>query len=330
MSFAWTVGPNQKAAARVTPLLTKHDKDMAADKHDKENKGYIVGIGEALWDVLPEGKKLGGAPANFAYHVSQFGLPGYAVSAVGPDELGHELLDSLDAKALSYDMARVPYPTGTVGVEIDVNGVPQYDIRRDVAWDHVPWTPALETLASQTRAVCFGSLAQREQGTRSTIHRFLDTVPDDEEHLKVFDINLRQDFYTRETVVDSMTRCNVLKINDEELVIISRMMEWPGIDLKDKCWILMERFNLRILILTCGVNGSYVFTPGHVSFVPTPKVKLADTVGAGDSFTATFVAGILRGLGVEQAHHLAVKVSAYVCTQAGPMPRLPRELTEQA
>lgn len=126
---------------------------------NNENKGYIVGIGEALWDVLPEGKKLGGAPANFAYHVSQFGLPGYAVSALGDDELGRELLRRLEERGLSCDMARVPYPTGTVQVEIDVNGVPQYDIRRDVAWDHIPMTPGLEALARETRAVCFGSLA---------------------------------------------------------------------------------------------------------------------------------------------------------------------------
>lgn len=152
-------------------------------------------------------------------------------------------------------------------------------------------------------------------------------VPDDGKRLKVFDVNLRQDFYTRDTVVDSMTRCNVLKINDEELVIISRMMQWPGIDLKDKCWLLMGRYGLRILILTCGVNGSYVFTPGHVSFRPTPQVQVADTVGAGDSFTAAFVAGLLQGKSVADAHDQAVRVSAYVCTQAGPMPVLPSDLT---
>lgn len=294
---------------------------------DKDNN-LIIGIGEAMWDVLPEGKKLGGAPANFAYHVSQFGLPGCAVSAVGEDALGDELLDRLEAKKLNYAIARVAYPTGTVQVEIDGNGIPKYDIRRGVAWDNIPFTKELEDLARRTRAVCFGSLAQRSEVTRNTIHRFLDLIPNDANHLKICDVNLRQDFYSKDTVVDSMTRCNILKINDEELIAISRMMEWPGINLEDKCWILMGRYDLKMLILTCGVNGSYVFTPGHVSFVETPHVSVVDTVGAGDSFTATFVAAILRGMSVPQAHQLAVKVSAYVCTQAGPMPTLPSELTE--
>lgn len=294
---------------------------------NNNKKDLIVGIGEALWDVLPEGKKLGGAPANFAYHVKQFGLNGCAVSALGNDKLGNEIVESFEAKGLDYLAPRVPYPTGTVQVEIDGNGVPNYEIRTDVAWDNIPFTPEMADVARRTRAVCFGSLAQRSDVSRETIHRFLDMVPNDADHLKVFDINLRQDFYSKETVVDSMQNCNVLKINDEELIAISRMMGWPGINLEDKCWILMGRFDLRILILTCGVNGSYVFTPGHMSFVPTPEVKVADTVGAGDSFTATFVAAILRGADIKTAHSLAVRVSAYVCTQAGPMPLLPVELT---
>lgn len=286
-------------------------------------KNIVVGIGEALWDVLPEGKKIGGAPANFAYNISQFGFESRVISAVGDDKFGNEILKSFDDKELKYLIERVPYPTGTVQVELDEAGVPCYDIKENVAWDNIPFTSQLEALAKNTRSVCFGSLAQRNVVSREAINRFLDAMPNGEGQYKIFDINLRQGFYSKEILCQSMKRCNILKINDEELVIASRMFGYPGIDLQDKCWILLAKFNLKILILTCGINGSYVFTPGEVSFVETPKVKVADTVGAGDSFTATFVATILNGGSVRDAHKQAVAVSAYVCTQNGAMTQIP-------
>ena len=293
------------------------------------NHTTVVGMGEALWDMLPEGKKIGGAPANFAYHVSQFGLDSYVVSAVGEDELGTEILANFREKKLGCMIERVPYPTGTVQVQLDSNGVPCYDIREGVAWDNIPFTPALESLARQTCAVCFGSLAQRSVVSCETINRFLDTMPDGPGRYKIFDINLRQGFYTKDTLCNSMRKCNILKINDEELVTVSRMFGYLGIDLQDKCWILLAKYNLKMLILTCGVNGSYVFTPGEVSFVETPKVEVADTVGAGDSFTAAFVASILKGLPIPDAHKMAVETSAFVCTQNGAMPALPDRLKEK-
>lgn len=286
----------------------------------------VVGMGEALWDVLPEGKKIGGAPANFAYHVSQFGLPSRVVSAVGSDPLGREIVENFTSKGLNHLIEEVPYPTGTVQVEIDPAGVPQYDIKENVAWDNIPYTARLEALAGQTRAVCFGSLAQRNVVSRDTINRFLDAMPQTADSLVVFDVNLRQGFYTKEILCNSMKRCNILKINDEELVTVSRMFGYPGIDLQDKCWILLGKYNLRMLILTCGINGSYVFTPGNVSFQPTPKVEVADTVGAGDSFTAAFIASLLKGKSVAEAHALAVRTSAFVCTRKGAMPELPPDL----
>lgn len=288
----------------------------------------VVGMGEALWDVLPEGKKIGGAPANFAYHVSQFGLPGYVVSAVGDDALGKEIVENFTSKGLNQLIAEVPYPTGTVQVEIDQAGIPQYDIKENVAWDNIPYTDSLEALAKRTKAVCFGSLAQRNVVSRETINRFLDAMPQSDDSLVVFDVNLRQGFYNKEILCNSMSRCNILKINDEELVTVSRMFGYPGIDLQDKCWILLGKYNLKMLILTCGINGSYVFTPGNVSFQPTPKVEVADTVGAGDSFTAAFIASILKGRSVQEAHSRAVRTSAYVCTKKGAMPILPAELTD--
>ena len=287
----------------------------------------VVGMGEALWDVLPEGKKIGGAPANFAYHVSQFGLPSCVVSAVGDDALGKEITENFTSKGLNQLIAEVPYPTGTVQVEIDPAGVPQYEIKENVAWDNIPYTARLEQLAERTKAVCFGSLAQRNVVSRNTINRFFDAMPRTADSLVVFDVNLRQGFYNKEIICNSMKRCNILKINDEELVTVSRMFGYPGIDLQDKCWILLGKYNLKMLILTCGINGSYVFTPGNVSFQPTPKVEVADTVGAGDSFTAAFIASILKGKSVQEAHSLAVQTSAYVCTKKGAMPILPPELT---
>lgn len=289
-----------------------------------ENK-TIVGLGEALWDILPEGKKIGGAPANFAYHVSQFGLQSYVVSAVGDDILGSQILDNFKEKDLQNLIATVPYPTGTVQVEIDQVGVPQYVIKENVAWDNIPFTPELEELAKRTNAVCFGSLAQRNIVSRNTINRFIDAMPKNDDTLIIFDVNLRQGFFNKEILDESMKRCNVLKINDEELVTISRMMGYPGIDLQSKCWLLLGHYNLDMLILTCGVNGSYIFTAGNMSFLPTPQVEVADTVGAGDSFTAAFTASILKGLPVAEAHRKAVEVSASVCTQNGAMPILPEK-----
>ena len=286
-----------------------------------ENKRMIVGLGEALWDVLPEGKKLGGAPANFAYHTGQFGLDTLAVSALGEDRLGDETIAAIEEQGLNYMMPRVPYPTGTVQVTLDDEGIPAYDIKENVAWDNIPFTDEMKAVAQNCRAVCFGSLAQRNVVSRGTIKKFLSATPDD--CMKIFDINLRQNFYTKEVIDDSLHLCNVLKINDEELVVIGRMFGYPGLDMQDKCWLLLGKYNLDILVLTCGVNGSYVFTPGSMSFYETPKVEVADTVGAGDSFTGTFCACILKGKSVADAHRIAVDASAFVCTQKGAMPKLP-------
>ena len=287
-------------------------------------KPYVIGLGEVLWDVLPEGKKLGGAPANFAYHVSQFGYDTMAVSAVGHDVLGDETLEALNEKQLNFCMPRVDYPTGTVQVTLDDEGVPTYVIREGVAWDNIPFTAELEDLAHHTSAVCFGSLAQRSPESRATIQAFLKALP--ENALKIFDINLRQNFYTRDLLVESMKACNILKINDEEVVVLGRLLEISGLDMQNNCWLLLGRFDLDALVLTCGVNGSYVFTKGNVSYQETPKVEVADTVGAGDSFTAAFVAGWLSRKPIEEIHRAAVETRAFVCTSHGAMPVLPEHI----
>ena len=290
------------------------------------NKRYVVGLGEVLWDVLPEGKKLGGAPANFAYHAGQFlgNDNTIAVSALGNDKLGDETIEALKEHGLNDLLPRVPYPTGTVQVQLDEQGIPTYDIKENVAWDNIPFDEDIAAIARNCRAVCFGSLAQRNVVSRATIQKFLDATPAD--CVKIFDINLRQQFYTKEIIKESLLRCNILKINDEELVLIGRMFGYPGLDIENKCWLILGKYNLDMLVLTCGTNGSYVFTPGQMSFQATPKVEVADTVGAGDSFTGSFCAAILSGKPVAEAHKLAVEVSAFVCTQNGAMPEMKPEL----
>ncbi len=204
-------------------------------------------MGEALWDMLPEGKKLGGAPANFAYHVSQLGLDGCVVSAVGDDVLGKEIRATFKEKKVRNVIETVPYPTGTVQ-----EGVPQYEIKEGVAWDNIPYTPELRALAAETKAVCFGSLAQRSVVSRNTINRFLDDMPE-EETLRIFDINLRQNFYSKDVLCNSFKKCNILKINDEELVTVSRMFGYPGIpDLRSERKL---RFCARFCVLRRDAKG---------------------------------------------------------------------------
>lgn len=298
---------------------------------------FVIGIGEALWDCLPEGRKLGGAPANFAYHVSQFGLNGCAISAIGDDELGEEIIEKFDAISLEHILPIVAQPTGTVKVTLDDKGVPQYDICLGVAWDNIPLTDDMLYMARNAQAICFGSLAQRSEKSRNTIHAFLDAAP--KSALRVFDINLRQHWYTADVIAGSLERANVLKINDEELDVVATMLlgvsSEPGHLIAEDpdrtravCRDLIVKYDLQMLILTCGAFGSYVFTETDESFVPTPKVTVADTVGAGDSFTGSFVAQLLNGKSIREAHQTAVKVSAFVCTQNGAMPVIPAGLKE--
>lgn len=291
-------------------------------------QNYIVGIGEALWDMLPEGRKIGGAPANFTYHVSQFGLDAVAVSAVGDDELGAEIRQTFEEKDLQTQIATVPYPTGTVAVTLDAKGIPHYEICEGVAWDNIPFSPELETLARNTIAVCYGTLAQRNSVSRKTIESFIAAMPAD--GIKICDINLRGTFYNKEILESSMRACDILKINDEEIDEVSRLLGAEFPTQRMAALNLMSRYEIDILILTCGTNGSYIYSmDGTESFLPTPKVKVADTVGAGDSFTGAFIAALLCGKDIKKAHALAVEVSAYVCTQNGAMPELPDEIIDK-
>lgn len=280
-------------------------------------EGKIIGLGEILWDMLPTGKQLGGAPANFAYHVCRLGGNGWAVSAISDDELGREIKSTLSAKKLNTILEEVNEPTGTVQVTLNAAGVPTYDITEGVAWDHIPFTERIGDLAKETSAVCFGTLAQRSLESRATIHEFIENMPAGS--LKVYDINLRQNYYDEKIISDSLRLADILKINDEELDIVSKMLSLSGTQ-EERCRAISRAFNLKFVILTKGGDGSEVVLEDKVHISRPGKIDIVDTVGAGDSFTAAFILAYLRGESLENAHTLATEVSSYVCTKAGAMP----------
>ena len=279
-------------------------------------KKTIVGIGEILWDMLPSGKALGGAPANFAYHAGRLGEEGWAVSAVGDDVLGREILDLVKSKGLRNLIAVTDKPTGTVQVELDDRGVPAYNIMEDVAWDNIPFTPEMEELAKRADAVCFGSLVQR-MNSRPSVMRFIRAMRPDA--LKVFDINLRQHYYSCEVLEESLMLADILKINDEEIRIVAGMLGLSD-DAVTACRELIGSFGLRLVILTKGPEGSEVITADKVIPQGVDDVEIVDTVGAGDSFTAAFTVAYLRGDSLAEAQRLASATASYVCSRKGAMP----------
>lgn len=280
------------------------------------SKKVIVGIGEILWDMLPSGKALGGAPANFAYHATRLGEEGWAVSAIGPDALGREIMDIVTEKRLKNVISVTDKPTGTVQVELDAKGVPTYTIMEGVAWDHIPFTPEMEALAQRADAVCFGSLVQR-MASRESVLRFLRATRP--EALKVFDTNLRQHYYSPEVLEESLKIADILKINDEEIRIVTDMFGLGGDDTAVSR-ALIDRYGLRLVILTKGAEGSEVITADDSLPQPAGDAEVVDTVGAGDSFTAAFVVAYLRGDSLADAQRLASDTAAYVCSRKGAMP----------
>jgi fructokinase len=296
---------------------------MTAQGPEKQpNKPVLVGLGEALWDLLPGGKQLGGAPCNFAYHAKALGGVGIPVSAVGEDELGREILARVKAAGMTTDFIHVDgaHPTGTVEVEVDADGAPTFIIRNHVAWDFIPWTPATRDLARRADAVCFGTLGQREARSRETIQGFVDaTAP---KALRIFDINLRQRFYSAELIEASLRRSNVLKLNDQELPVVAELLKLRASALNPQAVVaeLAERFGLRLVALTRGAAGSLLFAEGAVSLHPGVRVQVADSVGAGDAFTAALALGLLQGRGLESIARFANQVAAFVCSREGATP----------
>jgi fructokinase len=285
----------------------------------------LVGIGEILWDILPSGKQMGGAPANFAYHASALGENGVVVSRVGKDALGLEILHRLRLLGLSSDFITLDdsCPTGTVTVNVDQDGVPDFTIHKDVAWDVLPDTQGLPELAQRADVVCYGSLAQRSPTSLDTIQNFLLRMSSD--HLRIFDINLRQHFYSKEVISRSLELANILKLNEQELGILSGMYSLEGEEafaLKG----LMERFNLEMVALTKGSNGSALQAQDQRSIHPGFTVDVVDTVGAGDAFTAAMAIGMLKGFELDRINTLANRVASYVCTQPGATPPIPEKI----
>jgi fructokinase len=277
----------------------------------------IIGIGEMLWDIFPNKKIPGGAPANFAYHASQFGFDGYIASAVGDDFLGKEILKVFVEKGLLVLAETVDYPTGVVKVELNDKGIPKYEICENAAWDNIPFTERVKELAQNCSAVCFGTLAQRSEVSRKTTRRFLEFVPKNAH--KIFDMNLRQNFYSKEIIQESLLLCDILKINEEEATEAARLLGLGDMPEKDICLHFLKEYNLDIVMETKGEIGSYVFANGETSYLDTPKVNVVNTVGAGDSFAGAFVGALLSGKSLREAHKIAVDVSAYICTQHGAM-----------
>ncbi|QJB56173.1 carbohydrate kinase [Pseudodesulfovibrio sp. zrk46] len=283
-----------------------------------------VGMGEILWDVLPTGRKLGGAPANFAYHVNALGGTGIPFSRIGDDDLGREALDILREHGVATDQISVDteHPTGTVDAAIDANGVATYTFPDDVAWDFLAFDEAERAIAMEADAICFGTLAQRSSVSRDAI---LDVLGDATKPLKIYDINLRQEFYTPERVRDSLIVADVLKINDEELALVAQMFSLPRGE-REAMQALLEAHDLTLAVLTRGGEGSLILSADDCSDLPGQPTEVVDTIGAGDSFTAAMALAYLSGRSLDEVNQYAASVAAYVCTQAGAMPPVPGSL----
>lgn len=285
----------------------------------------VVGLGEVLWDLFPDGPQFGGAPANFACHAAMLGADAYVVSRVGDDELGERAIAALrrhgvEARLVGRDR---DYPTGTVRVELDDEGSPRFEIAGDAAWDHIPWADELEGLARRADAVCFGTLAQRAETSRGTIRRFLEATGRD--CLRILDVNLRRPFFDPRVLIDSLRLADAVKLNEEELPLVASICELAG-SARDVLGGLRARYGLRLVALTRGAEGAMLLGAGGIAECAGTPVVVRDTVGAGDAFTAAMALGYLQGLGLDEVCGRACRVAAYVCTQAGGTPELPEAL----
>lgn len=289
---------------------------------NNNSKPVVVGIGEILWDMLPGGKRAGGAPINFVYHAAALGAEGYAVSAVGNDDDGRDIIAELKNNKIGHIIAHTAYPTGKVLVELK-NGIPAYTFVENVAWDHIPYSDDASAVIRRADAVCFGTLASRNPESRDTLIRLLQEAPADA--LRFFDINLRGRYYSPELIRKFLEFANIFKLNDDEMREIRHIFDLTGND-DEICRKLLERHNLKYLIFTAGDRYSIIYSATETSRLETPKVDVADTVGAGDAFSGAFVYGILTGKSMADAHKNAVRVAAFVCTRSGAWPQYPADM----
>ncbi len=288
-------------------------------------QNVIVGIGEILWDMLPSGKVIGGAPANFAYHAQELGESSIVVSCVGNDELGREIISSLEKKDMPTEFLYIDksHPTGVVSARINKEGKPSYLIQEEVAWDYIPTSTLIRELAFKSAAVCFGTAAQRSQLSRMTIQTFVGLMEQDS--IRVFDINLRQNFYSQDVIETSLSLANVLKLNVNELSVVKKLLRLNG-DEKKILNELSRKYSLNLIALTRGREGSILFTEGKTSNHEGHKINVEDTVGAGDAFVAGLVTGMLRGYELDDLHNKANRVASYICSKHGATPSLTNEI----
>jgi len=281
----------------------------------------VIGIGELLWDLLPDGKKLGGAPCNFVYHAQKQGALGFVISAIGADQEGKEISEVLINKNISLELIQIKdKPTSSVNVKLNSKGVPEYTIHENIAWDYIHFNYRIEQKVKEADVICFGSLAQRNKVSRQTIEKILNCCSPDT--LVVFDINLRQDYYNRDVIEKSIQLCNVLKLNEDELPLVCKLLGIESSNEEDQIINLIKKYNLKLVAFTQGSKWSLLMTPNEKSFMQTSKVKVKvkDTIGAGDSFTAAMVISYLNGESLKDVHKKAIELSAFVCANNGAMP----------
>ncbi len=290
------------------------------------SKPMVLSIGEILWDVLPTGKRAGGAPVNFSYHAAKNGAEGYAISAVGRDDLGRELEEAVHQAGVDAVLQHNDHPTSTVEVQL-TEGIPQYVFKPDVAWDHLEYTDNLAGLASKADAVCYGTLSMRSSQSRETC---LQVLRHTKSHaMRFFDINLRGTFYSKDLIQELLDMATVFKLNDEELVTLRDMFRVPGTTDDELCRWFMDQWHLDTIVLTAGSDYSTIYlADGQSSHLPTPEITVADTVGAGDAFSGTFAINRLLGASLTQAHRAAVNTAAFVCTQQGAWPEYPEHIPD--
>jgi fructokinase len=287
------------------------------------DSGVIIGLGEVLWDLLPGGRQLGGAPFNFTFHCHQLGHAALMVSRVGRDEPGQAIRAAVRNKGLSDAWIQTDdrHPTGTVQVALNEHGHPTYTITPEVAYDYLLGSPDLEKLLAGPRAVCFGTLVQRHPVSRETIQRLVRIAA---RAIVIFDINLRQSFYSRELIEESLRISSWLKLNDEELVVLRDLLDLAGTTEAETTADLRQRYGLQLIALTRGEHGCLVQTNAELIEVPGVRVQVADTIGAGDAFTAGLLASVLEGRSVGEAAHFANRLAACVAGKQGGTPAVAR------
>lgn len=295
-----------------------------------KNKHIIIGAGEILWDILPGGKKLGGAPTNFCYHASRLDADSYILSSVGKDSNGKEILKRLCEMGLKRDFIQEngEYPTGTVDVILDEKGIPSYVIHEDTAWDNIVFKKEHREIVINSDALCFGTLGQRSKVSGDTIRKILhiSLYESKKDALRVFDINIRQNFFSTENILESLRYCNILKINEDELPLLKGLLDISAVGHKDAIKEIIKRFELKLIALTLGKSGSILASAECISHTGIYDLPVRDTVGAGDAFTAAVVEGVLRGMDIDEINRKAAVLAGFVCSMEGGTPEYNEEM----